>query len=80
MDGPGRDAAGVQAMSADPAVIAYQQAANDHAFNLAAALAEMAEFLHAAQLASTAAAVLVSDALLALQAFHAWVECTHETA
>lgn len=65
----------------DPAVIAHQQAAHDHAFDLAAALAELVlmiadESRISGRPLTTAAAVVVSDSRLALQAFHAWVEAT----
>ena len=65
----------------DPAVIAHQRAAVEHAFSLAAALAELVLMVADEQRTTgrpltTAAAVVVSDARMALKGFHAWVEET----
>lgn len=66
-------------MSADVAVAAHQSAAHDHAFDLAAALAELVLMVDAESKTSgrpltMAAAVVVSDGRAALMRFHEWVE------
>lgn len=58
-----------------------RQAASDHAFNLAAALAELVLMVAnesdiSGRPLTTDAAVVVSDSRLALIEFHAWVEAT----
>lgn len=63
----------------DQAVIQHQAAASKHAFNLAAALAELVLMIDdearvSGRPLTTGAAVVMSDSRQALLAFHAWVE------